>query len=110
MVLKTDGIVYTQDEKGITEAPLANAQLPQTWRHDPNNDEHIYKAVARPESPQKRFERGTAADVSDIGTDNGIGRIVKRDKQDQPPLVGLEAEIYAQLQALVFRICRSHSN
>jgi hypothetical protein len=25
-------------------------------------------------------------------------------------LVGLEAEIYAQLQALVFRICRSHSN
>ena len=99
---KTDGRVNTEDGEDITLAPLANARFPDTWRHDPNNDEHIYKAVARSESPQARFARGTAADVSDIGSNKGINRIIKWDKRDQPPLVGLEAEIYAQLQDLDF--------
>ena len=99
---RNDGRVNTEGGKYITSAALANAQFPDNWRHDPNNDEHIYKAVARPESPQERFDRGTAADVSDIGSNRGIGRIIKRDKRDQPPLVGLEAEIYDQLQDLDF--------
>ena len=73
---------------------LSNVSLPvndkTTWRHDPNNDEHIYLAVARPESAQARFGRGTMADVVDLGHAKGTNRLLKTDKHGEPSLVELE--------------------
>jgi|GEM_PF-3757561 len=76
-----------------------SARLPNHYRYNPNDTEHIYNVVARPESPQTRFERGSDANLIDLGS----GSLKKTDKIGSPWLVDLEAEIYSYLESVDFK-------